>query len=331
MAARRADELGEDIARAYWLQFPTYCLGHEFDDAVLVSARLLAVGRIAAALDLLSSYSEQSGDAGYAEAILTAFEAAIEGPDDPELHHLDPYQTEILVKHLARERHALGVNRVARIEWYFLSLLGFNPDAPTLHAMLSEDPAFFVEILSKVYRSNDASEHEPATDLEAHEAENADRLLHAWKICPGVNSDGTIDPERLRSWVNDARAILAEVGRAKIGDEKIGEALAAAPSDLDGTWPCQAVRDLLEELQNDDVDCGLQIKIFNNRGVTSRSLDEGGMQDIELSKNHRASQHRFLARWPRTGTIMRQLADTYESYARSEETEAERRRRGLDH
>ena len=124
--------------------------------------------------------------------------------------------------------------------------------------------------------------------------------------------------------------MLVGAGRAKVGDESIGEALAAAPPDHDGSWPCQAVRDLLEELRNDDVDRGLQVKVFNNRGGTSRSLDEGGRQERELAEKYSASERQFLERWPRSAAIMRQLADTYESHARREDAEAERRRRGLD-
>ena len=73
------------------------------------------------------------------------------------------------------------------------------------------------------------------------------------------------------------------------------------------------------------------IKVYNNRGATSRSLDEGGRQEWDLSERYRAREGQFLERWPRTAAIMRRLADTYESHARREDTEAERRRRGLEH
>ena len=329
-AAERADRLGMQVAHEYWSKFRIHGLGHDFSDVVPFSARLVSIGRTAAALNLLALYSNRSDESGYAEVILVAFEALINNPTDPEVRSLSSYEIENLLKRVAIERETLGINRVARLEWYFLPLLGFDARAPTLHVTLTEDPAFFVELLSEIYRSSDDAEREPTSDDETGLEEAAYRLLHAWKTCPGATHDGTVDLERLRIWVDQARTMLVGAGRAKVGDESIGEALAAAPPDHDGSWPCQAVRDLLEELRNDDVDRGLQVKVFNNRGGTSRSLDEGGRQERELAEKYSASERQFLERWPRSAAIMRQLADTYESHARREDAEAERRRRGLD-
>ncbi len=66
-----------------------------------------------------------------------------------------------------------------RIEWYFLPLLGYDPEAHTLHRTLAEDPNFFADVLSMIYRPKlpgDAAEVEPATEQEKSAAENAFRL-----------------------------------------------------------------------------------------------------------------------------------------------------------
>lgn len=209
-------------------------------------------------------------------------------------------------------------------------MLGYDPDAPTLHQTLAEDPRFFVEILSMVFRPRSADEPDKPNEREKAAAENAFRLLHSWSTCPGVDEQGGLTLERLRDWVSTARALLAERKRVEIGDEQIGQALASAPADSDGSWPCEAVRDLLEELQNDRIDRGLEIRVFNNRGVTSRSLEEGGQQEWKLAEGYRARSEQFVTRWPRTAAIFRRLAETYEADARREDAEAERRSRGLD-
>jgi hypothetical protein len=103
-------------------------------------------------------------------------------------------------------------------------------------------------------------------------------------IPPAIDHQGEVALGRLRDWVSTARALLAERKRIEIGDEQIGQSLASAPADPDGSWPCESVRDLLEELRNDRIDRGLEIRVFNNRGVTSRSLEEGGQQEWKLAE-----------------------------------------------
>jgi hypothetical protein len=145
-----------------------------------------------------------------------------------------------------------------------------------------------------------------------------------------VDDKGEVTLDGLRHWVSTARALLAERNRVEIGDEQIGQALASAPADPDGSWPCEGVRDLLEELQDDRIDRGLEIRVFKNRGVTSRSLDEGGRKEWKLAEGYRARAEQFVTHWPRTDAIFRRLAETYEADARREDDEAERRSRGLD-
>jgi hypothetical protein len=227
-------------------------------------------------------------------------------------------------------RHDLGVERAVRVEWYFLPMLGYDPDAQTLHHTLAEDPRFFVEILSMVFRPRSEHESEPPSEQDKAAAENAFRLLSSWSTCPGTDDHGEVTLERLRDWVGTARSLLAERNRVEVGDEQIGQALAAAPADPDGSWPCEPVRDLLEELRNDRIDRGLEIRVFTNRGVTSRSLDAGGQQEWKLAEGYRARAEEFVASWPRTAATFRRLAETYEADARREDAEAERRSHGLD-
>jgi hypothetical protein len=99
---------------------------------------------------------------------------------------------------------------------------------------------------------------------------------------------------------------------AKVHGERRDQALAAAPAADDGSWPCQPVRDLLEELQNDRIGKGLEIRLFNNRGVTSRSLDEGGRQEWDLAEDYRERAQLLVGRWPRMAAVYRRLAETYE-------------------
>ena len=46
----------------------------------------------------------------------------------------------------------MGVDRLARLEWGLLPALGHDPDAPSLHQGMAEDPESFVEVVCAVYR-----------------------------------------------------------------------------------------------------------------------------------------------------------------------------------
>jgi hypothetical protein len=161
-------------------------------------------------------------------------------------------------------------------------------------------------------------------------AMNAHRLLSEWKTLPGLGQDGSLDGAALEAWVTRARERLRELDRAEVGDIHIGHMLAWAPAEEDGTWPPTPVRDLLEKLQSEDVESGLQTEVFNSRGVTSRSPFAGGDQELELVGKYRDQAARFVHRWPRTAAILRALADSYDRQATFHDERAERIHRGID-
>ncbi len=331
-AANRADRLGSEVADAFWREFSYFGLGQEFEGVLDVAARLNSVGRHAAALDFLAMYARRRNDPDYAEAIATSLEGLMaEGGTDSEAVRLSEYEFEILLRVIAEYRDLVGRERAVRLEWFFLPALGFDPDAPNLHRTLSEDPAFFVQMVSLIYRPAHPNPDEPQEPTEAlrRAADNAFRLLHSWHRAPGVNDQGEMNGAALRSWVAEARRLLAEADRVAVGDDEIGQSLVAAPAD-DYAWPCKDVRDLIEELQSENVDSGFRRRIFNNRGATSRSLDEGGRQEWALAESYRASAEKMRPTWSRLARIFEDLAAEYEGHARREDAAAERRRRGID-
>lgn len=126
------------------------------------------------------------------------------------------------------------------------------------------------------------------------------------------------------------RQALGECGHLEIADIHIGHLLAWGPNDDDGSRVCLAVRDLLAKLQNRDIEDGLRTELYNSRGVTTRGPFDGGDQERDLTAKYSEHAERFSDRWPRSATILRQLAGSYERDARRYEEDAERRRKGFD-
>jgi transcriptional regulator with XRE-family HTH domain len=200
--------------------------------------------------------------------------------------------------------------QIARLEWTYLAVLEHSERPPVvLNRFMSRNPAFFVQVLSAVYRPHSESgtdrdqlpEHVKALALQAY------RLIQSWNIVPGTGPDG-IDGAALDTWVREAHKLAVSAERGAVGDLHIGRVLSFAPPDPDGIWPNQAVRGVIDGMKNDHLERGIVTGVHNKRGVTSRSLLDGGTQERELSKQYRAWADVVKFEWPRTAAVLEKIA-----------------------
>ena len=122
-------------------------------------------------------------------------------------------------------------------------------------------------------------------------------------------------------WVTEARRLCSEHGRARIGDDRIGELLSKAPPEDDSSWPCRPVCDVLESHASEDMAAGFRIGVYNARGVVSRSLEEGGKQERELSARYRAWAQRLAFDYPYVASILERIAQDYDRDAQREDSQ----------
>jgi hypothetical protein len=347
-----ADLRGGDVADVFWREFRLFGLGAEFPHVELVARRLLQVGREPAALEFVRLYAlhgaqkKKEDKLAYAPLIADALEQlGARAQPDPEMGLLSHHEFVDIFAFLADAK--LPTDRLARLEWAYLPALGYDARPVALGRMMADDPAFFVDVVSRVYRPRAESDEDDADAASTEKTEkeelvnkddeeklrslamNAYRLLSEWRRVPGVGEDGVIEEAALRTWVQTARERLRESARLEVGDTHIGQVLAWSPPDADGVWPGEAVRNLLETLQSEDVENGLRIELYNSRGPTSRSPFAGGVQERELANKYREQATGFVDRWPQTASVLRALADTYDRDARRHDDDAERTHRGL--
>jgi len=83
---------------------------------------------------------------------------------------------------------------------------------------------------------------------------------------PGQSGED-IDLTKLTEWIKHAQEKCKQVNRLPICDEKIGKILSHAPSGKDGIWPHEAVREVIEGISSKDMERGIEIGIYNQRGV----------------------------------------------------------------
>ena len=156
-------------------------------------------------------------------------------------------------------------------------------------------------------------------DRIKEQAINAWHLLKLVDQIPGQTSSSEIDLDHLRDWVSQARQALEQKNRKKIGDEQIGDVLSHSPIGQDNIWPHEAVRNIVEQIGSIDLERGIEIGKFNQRGVTSRTLSEGGEQERKIAQEYERQAEEIKFEYPRTAGMLLRFADSYRHQAMLED------------
>jgi transcriptional regulator with XRE-family HTH domain len=324
-----AGEQDAEVATTYWRHVWPYTRGADGDEATFAAEMFIWHGRASAAFTVLQMALHQRA-AIQPSLLMDALEAWIESRTRAgEGHQGVSFQIQLLFQELQRRAAdsaaPIGLDRLAMLEWAYLGLLDGHPASPvTLHAKLKDDPGFFVDVLGLVFRpKNQPLEgNEVVSEEVSQRAQNAYRLLRSWHELPGAGDGQTVDEKTLLAWVKKARSMAEDRGLLEICDSRIGEVLAHAPAESDGSWPCVAVRDALEEIGSDEVFGGFSVGIYNKRGVFSKTLKEGGAQERTLAEKYRQYADASNLEWTKTAATLRRIAEGYEEHARREDAQA---------
>lgn len=313
---------GADVSREYWQQAGILGRGDvPAADRDHAAREFLNYGRAGVAVQFLALY-ENKEPRSPSELAFHALEALVDDshsspPSRPSAHDIGAL-LDVIERDPSRDEA-----RVAKLEWLFLPVLEHTRPARVLHATLSNDPSFFVDLVCLVYKPRNAAVPAEPTKEQQVRAQLAQGLLHEWQRLPGLQGDGTIDPEALCAWTDRARTLAATADRAIVADLELGGVLAYSPAGGDGFWPHEAVRDLIEWVASEQLESGIRTGVYNNRGVTTREVGEGGRQERDLVAKYQGHAAALADRWPRTARLLREIADTYKSEAGREDLQAE--------
>jgi hypothetical protein len=288
---------------------------------------LLQSGRPMAAVDALANSIHNHKKPSWKIVADTVDLASLSPGDsaDGGLNTLSVSELCEIMRYLQAEPTA-DQERLVVLEWRLLPLVRHGHFQPKmLHSELSGNAGFFVEVLSAIYRAKGQPRDECPDVGKQRLFEAAHNLLESWMAIPGAKSDGVIDAGVLNNWVREARRLCTATGRIEACDLKIGEQLSYAAPNADGSWPCQAVRDTLEEVTTDEILRGFHTGVINQRGVTTRGLRDGGEQERELVQKYRAYAEKCKIPYPRTALALRRIAEYYEAHAKWQDERTEMR------
>jgi addiction module HigA family antidote len=327
------DALGGTTQGKYWDDVVPAWIHHsdgENDEGV---ERLLKAGRPRAAFACIRFWTNKL-DPKVLFRLLS--EMANGGRDQPGEYLLDQYHVDQAFKHLDA-CPALTLDQKAGLEFAYVDVLARpwdkRPDThgiPNLERYVEAHPELFVQAIAWTYKRRDGDAD--AAELQAPQghatnmAERGYKLLEGIERIPGHDDLGELKADRLAKWISTVRQSCAELSRSVVADLCIGKLLAHAPGGLDGVWPCEQVRDVMEAVQSEDMMRSACMGVYNLRGAHWRA--EGGGQERQLADKYRnwnralQLSHPFVA-----SKLLMELAKTYDHEASYHDTEAGIRRR----
>jgi hypothetical protein len=356
--------LGPEIEEAYWKAVNHHGIPRVVQAIKYGAEQLLSVGRTREAVEICGQWARRRIESlnrrrelPQPESDISATKGSASHPNDRE----DVLPSELLVRSLQQliatpppaslganastmlPYYVVGIlqrldeatdcdgNTIAAIEWALLPILEDSDRHPkALHTYLATNPAFFVEVLSQLYESEERfgaaeTDTDSLSEREQAQAQRAYQLLSAWRHVPGTQGDGSIDAKILLEWVKEARAASNRAERLKSADIHIGEMLAHGPKNGGAAWPIEAICNVIDETQSRDIDSSFVTETYNQRGVVGRHPTEGGEKERELAQRYRTWSKDILAKFPRTARLLEKIAKFYEADAKRQDEDVELR------
>lgn len=321
------DQLSFEIRSRYWMEVtPQYVCNSPEENNESVR-RLLEVKRPRAAFKSLDFALEEIHPALLAK-LLSAMVCKTQDKD--RQHRLDSYPVRHAFQIIDRNSE-LTLEEKAGLELAYLEILArsYQGDKehqiPNLERYIEKHPDLFVRAVVWAYKRDDLGEDPAELRVKAgceHLSQRGWRLLEVLERIPGQDK-ATKEEQRgtLAKWVRKVRQSCASLGREEIADVRLGKLLAKAPKGEDGVWPNEAVRDVMEELNSENISIGARTGLYNARGA--HWLREGGDQERELAEMYRGWAEALQFTHPFVSTtVLMAMVRTYEREAEQHDTEA---------
>jgi len=328
---RLVDKLNDEAQDKYWADVAPDLFLHSDDERAEIVDRLLKAQRPRAAFSCICHQLDKIS----VRVLFRIFSDILAGGKDQAGHYqLEEHYVREVFQHISNSSE-LTFEEKAGLEFAYIDALAkpFGNDEgnaiPNLEKYVQLHPEFFVQTVVWSYKRNDDGIDPPEFQIESEHIEQRARkgykFLHGLKRIPGYKS-GELDTSTLAEWIKAVREACVELGRSDVCDIRIGELLSHAPVGSDGVWPCEAVRDVMEDLHPEHIMRGVHTGRYNSRGVHARG--DGGAQERELANKYRKWAQALQFTHPYVASeLLMNIAKGYEHEADREDSAAGVRRR----
>lgn len=318
----------------YWAEIVPLLLHHEEESEEAVH-RLIQAKRPRAAFACIKYHPEKI-DVELLYDLLQEI-ATGGGKDNTGQYLLDDYHIEQAFNCINTSSQ-FTLEQKATLEFAYLGILAPYGDTedkagiPSLERYIEAHPELFVQAIVWTYKRKDGQTDPEIYQLPAEQiqsmAERGHNLLEAIHYLPGHDEYGQLQTTNLEQWVNSVRQSCTELGRIETADRYIGHILASAQIGNDGIWPCEVVREVLENIQSAKMIHGMSMAKYNSRGIIGRSMDEGGLQEKTLAEQYRKWGQALLVTHPFVATnLLFDMANGYDEDASREDADVSLSRR----
>jgi len=245
-----------------------------------------------------------------------------------EKNNLQGYQFNQIFEELGK-RKDIEEKTLLRLEWYYIPVLtsyGNRIKPNLLHAELSANPEFFMDILRYIYKPDNEEIEEESLGLSEeviiNRARQANDLIYSWRKIPGMDDEFNINFEELNKWVNSVKELSAKYNRSRFAEAHIGKILTKVPL-VNSPWPPKEICEIIEAYNSEVVNQNFIIEVRNNRGTTTRGAFEGGDQERELANYFIKQSEYYSTKYPIVSTILKKISERYDYDAKAENQRAE--------
>jgi hypothetical protein len=329
---RLLDRYSEEIRNRYWRDVVPHWSRHSEAELREIIDCLLKAKRPRAAFHTVQ-LDWRRVETSRLKSLLFAVATVDAEPADQ--YPLEAYHISEALSSL-NERTSVNPDEMAWLEFIFVEALERSKHGiPNLERQIADSPALFVQVLAFVFKRRNDGQDPPAwqiADPRRREdlASRGYHLLNRLGCIPGTGVDGKINAEALLNWITEVRRLCAEHDRTEAGDEMIGQLLSHAPVAEDGSWPCLPVCEAMEKVASQHIRIGFNVGVHRSRGVTSRAIDEGGVQERDLAAKYRGWAKERAFDFPYVSSVLDSVAAEYDWHAKREDTEVEIEKRLMD-
>ena len=207
---------------------------------------------------------------------------------------------------------------LATVEIRFFGALKWR-DMKCFQKIVKADPGNYAELIAITRRKDNDNSEKMLTEEESTYINVMCRLYGEIKFCPAERNGKVIESE-LRSWIEEFMILLEKNDQKSLFSYYIGKMLSYSPAGKDGYYPCEAVRNVLEDYADDALISGYVTEKYNSRGIYSPS---DGRTEKSLAARYKENADYLSTIYPKTAKIYYRLCDRYKYEAKWERERAE--------
>lgn len=198
----------------------------------------------------------------------------------------------------------MGVHKI--LEW---------EDMRCTQRIMKKSPELYAELVKILYIQDGEKKGEKKND----DVNSVFDIFYRAHFCP-AEENGKVDFEKLKAWADDFKLLLQKQNQSRLFTHLLGRLLAYSPVGKDNCRPCEAVRQLIEEIYDDSLKSSYMVEEINKRGVYS---PDAGKTEREMAESYKWNAENIRMFSPHTAMIYDALSDHYRFESERERRSAE--------